>query len=202
MRLVRVQVGVRTVEYLTNVLDPTTLSVQEIARLYARGFDIELAFLTLKPYLGLHLWWNSKVSGMLQHVWACLISAQLLQAVRLEIACRAQVDPFEVSLPLVVTCLPQRLAQGEDPLAFCVQRGRQLGFIRSSRRTTVQVPPVQESAILPRPASLGLEREPRYPHDPGLPGRKASNKRKAQQPKEPTLGPQGLTAAGYACLLP
>jgi len=36
---------------------------------------------------------------ILVQVWACLILAQLVQAVRLEIACRAQVEPFEVSLP-------------------------------------------------------------------------------------------------------
>jgi len=200
VRLVRVQMGVRTVEYLTNVLDPTTLSVQEIARLYARRWDIELAFLTLKTYLGLHLWWNSKVSGILQQVWACLIIAQILHAVRLEIACRAQVDPFEVSLPLVVSHLPQVLAHEEDPISYCVRRGRDLGFIRPSSRTSIQVPPIQPSTIVPRPADLVLEREPHYPHDPGVPGRKAGNKKKAL-PQEPTRTPTGLTSAGYACLL-
>src|SRR5947209_14355254 len=114
VRLVRVQVGMHTHEYVTNVLDPNTLSVQEIARLYGRRWDIEWAFLTLKKHLGMHLWWNSKVSGILQQVWACLIIAQVLQAMRMEIACRAHVDPFEVSLPLVGTCLPQTLAQGAD----------------------------------------------------------------------------------------
>src|SRR5947199_7254576 len=88
---------------------------------------IELAFLLLKEYLGLHLWWRSKVSVILVQVWACLILAQLLQAMRLEIACRAQVDPFEVSMPLLVTQWPRLLAGGQDPIAVCVQRGRQLG---------------------------------------------------------------------------
>ncbi|TMD50901.1 MAG: transposase [Chloroflexi bacterium] len=90
VRLVRFRVGALTLTYLTNVLDPTVLSIQEIARLYARSFDIELAFLALKEHLGLHLWWSSKVSIILVQVWACLILAQLLQAVRLEIACRAE----------------------------------------------------------------------------------------------------------------
>ena len=90
VRLVRFRVGALTLTYLTNVLDPTVLSIQEIARLYARSFDIELAFLALKEHLGLHLWWSSKVSVILVQVWACLILAQLLQAVRLEIACRAE----------------------------------------------------------------------------------------------------------------
>src|SRR5437763_2824003 len=132
VRLVRFRVGALTLTYLTNVLDPTQLPIQEIARLYARSFDIERAFLLLKEYLGLHLWWSSKVSVILVQVWACLILAQLLQAVRLEIACRAQVDPFEVSLPLLVTQLPQWLGREQDPIALCVQRGRQLGLIRPS----------------------------------------------------------------------
>ncbi len=202
VRLVRVQVGIHTVEYLTNVLDPTTLSVQEIARLYGRRWDIEWAFLTLKKHLGMHLWWNSKVSGILQQVWACLIIAQLLQAVRLEMACRAHVDVFEVSLPLVVTSLPQILAQGADPIALCVQRGRQLGFIRPSSRTAMQVPVVSPADITPAPADLVLEREPRYPADPGLPGRKASNKKKKAKPNAPAQVPTELTPELYACLVP
>src|SRR5437588_203587 len=49
VRLVRFRVGALTLTYLTNVLDPTVLSIQEIARLYARRWDIELAFLTRHP---------------------------------------------------------------------------------------------------------------------------------------------------------
>ena len=45
--------------------------------------------------------WNSKLVGILQQIWACLIIAQVLQALRMEIACGAGVDPFEVSLPLL-----------------------------------------------------------------------------------------------------
>ena len=41
VRLVRFRVGALTLTYLTNVLDPTVLSIQEIARLYARRWDIE-----------------------------------------------------------------------------------------------------------------------------------------------------------------
>ena len=201
VRLVRVQVGMHTHEYVTNVLDPNTLSVQEIARLYGRRWDIEWAFLTLKKHLGMHLWWNSKVSGILQQVWACLIIAQVLQAVRMEIACRAHVDPFEVSLPLVGTCLPQTLAQGVDPITLCVQRGRQLGFIRPSSRIQMQVPVVSDADITPAPAGLVLQRPPRYPADPGLPGRKACNKKKKAQPNAPPQVPTCLTPELYACLI-
>ena len=99
VRLVRWRVGVRWYTYLTNVLEPQVLPLAEIARLYARRWDIELAFLTLKEHVGLHLLWTSKLVTILPQVWACLIIAQVLQALRLEIACGAGVDPFEVSLP-------------------------------------------------------------------------------------------------------
>src|SRR5205085_5247597 len=147
VRLVRFRVGALTLTYLTTVLNPTVLPIQEMARLYARRWDIELAFLTLKEHLGLHVWWSRKVSLILVQVWACLILAQLLQAVRLEIACRAQVEPFEVSLPLLVRHLPHLLAVEQDPIALCVQRGRQVGLIRPSSRTQVQGPQVEADQI-------------------------------------------------------
>jgi hypothetical protein len=197
VRLVRFRVGALTLTYLTNVLDPTVLPIQEIARLYARRWDIELAFLTLKEHLGLHLWWSSKVTVILVQVWACLILAHLLQAVRLEIACRAHVEPFEVSLPLLVKSVSQPWAMGQDLIATCVPRGRQLGLIRPSSRTRVQGPEVAAEQIQPRPSSLVLTRPAKYPHDPGQPGRKGPHQRQALSP--PMWGPLGLTTAGYAC---
>lgn len=199
VRLVRFRVGALSLTYLTNVLDPSVLPIQEIARLYARRWDIELAFLTLKEHLGLHLWWSSKVAVILVQVWACLILAQLLQAVRLEIACRAGVEPFEVSLPLLVQYVPQPWVVGQDLIATCVQRGRQLGLIRPSSRTRVQGPEVAAQQIQPLSPTLVLTRPAKYPHDPGQAGRKGPHQRRAVSP--PTWGPLGLTTAGYACFL-
>src|SRR5438094_1375793 len=142
VRLVRWRVGSIWYTYLTNVLEPQVLPIAEIARLYGRRWDIELACLTLKEHLGLHLLWTSKLVSILQQVWACLIIAQVLQALRMEIACAAGVDPFEVSLPLVVQALRPMLARGEDVVTLCVQRGRQLGFIRPSSRTRRSAPQV------------------------------------------------------------
>jgi hypothetical protein len=174
------------------VLEPEVLPITEIARLYGRRWDIELAFLTLKE----HLVWTSKRVTILQQVWACLIIAQVLPALRLEIACGAGVDPFEVSLPLLVQALPPMLAHGEDVVALCVQRGRQLGLIRPSSRTRRQVPEVPTQNIQPRPADLVLEREPSYPAAPGQPGRGRS-----KCCKGPPRLPKELTSAFYACLL-
>jgi hypothetical protein len=185
-RLVRVRVNCSSHEYLTNVLDPSVLPVADLVRLYARRWVIELAFLLLKEHLHLHLWWNSKLTGILQQLWACLIIAQLVQAMRMEIAVRAHVDPFEVSMALVVRAMPMLLASGQDPITLCVQRGRQLGFIRPSSRLHLQVPVIAAADIVARPADLALERTPCYPADAGRPGRTSSNSRHKPKTGPPT----------------
>ncbi len=60
VRLVRVWDGEQLHSYISNVLDPHVLSLKEIVQLYARRWDVELAFLLLKEYLGLHQWWCRK----------------------------------------------------------------------------------------------------------------------------------------------
>jgi hypothetical protein len=47
-------------QYITSVLDPQKLSILDIARVYARRWDIELAFKLVKRYLRLHMLWSAK----------------------------------------------------------------------------------------------------------------------------------------------
>ena len=132
VRLVRFGDGEQVRCYLTNVLDPRQLSLGDIARLYARRWDIELAILTLKEQLGLHHWWSSQPLLIWQQILVMLLLAQLLQALRLEAAALAGVDPFDVSLPLLVKYVPSLIQQGHDPLSWLLTYGRPLGFIRPS----------------------------------------------------------------------
>lgn len=148
--------------YITNVLDPAHLSLYDIARLYARRWDIELAFKLIKRHLGLHLLWSAKIVVILQQIWAVLILSQILQALRLEIAGRAGVDPFEVSMHLLVEYAPRLAAQGQDPVAVLVERGREAGFIRPSTRTQIHAPLIPPEKIVPLPPDLVLVRKPRY----------------------------------------
>jgi DDE family transposase len=164
VRLVRFRAGDTTYEYLTNVTDPATLSMRDIARLYARRWDFELAAKTVKRHLGLHLIWSAKPAVVQQQVWAVLILAQIFQALQMEIAGRAGVDPFEVSLALLIEYAPQLAREGRDPVAFFVERGREAGFIRPSRRTRIRAPDIPTAAIRPPPAGLLLTRTPRYAH--------------------------------------
>lgn len=84
--------------YLTNVLDPTQLSMSDIAQLYARRWDSELAFKLLKCELGLHIWWGARPELVLIQLWLAFILAQLLHARQLHVALQAEVEPFDVSM--------------------------------------------------------------------------------------------------------
>lgn len=80
VRLVQFRQGPTRHRYLTIVISPRRLQLGEVARLYARRWDIELAVNTAKTDLKLHLLWSSKPAVILHQVWAALTIAQLLQA--------------------------------------------------------------------------------------------------------------------------
>jgi len=162
VRLVEFRVGTTHYRYLTNVTDPYQLSLRQIAAVYQRRWDIELAFNLIKTHLGLHLLWSRVDVVILQQVWAVLVIAQVLQALRIEIAGRAEVDPYEVSLALLVQYAPQVAADGQDPVAAVVAGGRAAGIIRPSRRTANQAPHIPRDQVAPPPPDLVWERPPRY----------------------------------------
>jgi len=166
VRFVQFREGKHLRRYFTNVLDPKLLPMHEIARLYLRRWDIEMAFCLIKRHLNLHLLKTGKVQVLLVQLWAVLLISQILQALRLEIAGRAGVDTFDVSMELLVRYVPRLVAQGEDPIEVFVTRGRQLEFIRPSRRLKLEVPPIDLAAIMEAPPDLVLERKARYAHKP------------------------------------
>lgn len=154
--------------YLTNVRDPTLLPLHEVARLYQRRWDIELAFLLVKQHLGLAMLWSAKPHLALQQAWAVLTIAQIVQALRLEIAGRAGVDVFDVSLALLVADAPRYAADGLDPVAVFVAEGRRLGYIRPSRRTQNHAPHLAPALLRLPPPDLAVSRPAHY-RSPPLP---------------------------------
>ena len=161
VRLITLQTAAGERRYLTNVRDPEQLSVAEIARLYARRWDIELAFKLIKRELGLHLIWSTSWELILSQVWGTALIAQIVLATRQELATRAEVDVFDISLSLLVKVLPDMLARGTgDALDQIVARRNYGGIIRKSRRKTVAVPDIL--AVTPPPANLPTWRTPRY----------------------------------------
>ena len=123
-----------------------------------------MAFKLIKRELGLHMLWSAKSIVIQQQVWAVLLISQILQGLQMEIAARAGVDPFDVSMPLLVEYMPSFIYRGEDPVEVFVQQGRELGFIRPSRRTSIRAPGVDPTDIMPIPADLLLVRQARYAH--------------------------------------
>ncbi len=140
VRLVSFWAHGRHYRYLTNVLDPQQLPIGDIARLYARRWDIELAFRLLKDYLHLNVLWSAKWSVLQGQLWATLLLGQLFHATQHELAAQAGVEPAEVSLDLLVRWVPRLLAQGHEPISYLVEHGRRLHIIRPSQRRTPQVP--------------------------------------------------------------
>lgn len=162
VRLVRVNHQGRTDAYITNVLDPTQLPAGALVQLYGRRWDIEMAVQLVKQHLKLGLLWSAKPTVIQQQVWAVLIIAQVLQALRFEVAQRVACDPFEVSMPLVVEYFPRWAAAGHDPMQMMVDHGRAMRLIRPSRRTVYQVPEVDLDRLAPLPPDVILVRTPRY----------------------------------------
>jgi len=141
-RLVRFGDGQQVRCYVTNVLDPHLLSVHDIARLYARRWDIELAFLTLKEYLDLHHWWSGHPVLIEQQLWLVLILAQVYQAWRVRLAAQEHVDIFDVSLPLLIHYVPLLIRQEEAIGPWMHTQGKDLGLLRPNQRLQVCVPAI------------------------------------------------------------
>ena len=154
MRLVRVWDGSHLHSSLTNVTDPLLLPTGDVVRLYTRRWDIELAFLTLKQHLGLCHLWSGKQNLVVQQVWVILLLASLYQHLRLHLAGELGLDPFELSLPLVLQCLPSMLEGGGDPLSWLRRYGRDLKLIRRSSRCVVQGADIPADQLVLPPETL------------------------------------------------
>lgn len=161
VRLIEVVLGNRTFRYFTNVLDPRQLPAQHVVELYRRRWDIEQAFNLLKTHLKLYLLWSAHANLILNQVFATLIIAQVILALRIEIAVRAQADLREVSLSEIIIWIPQLAAQGKDPIELLATRGRKAGIIRPYRgqEYAVPEPPWSDYVAVPEPPP---PRKPRY----------------------------------------
>src|SRR5438270_997045 len=133
--------------YLTNVLDPQQLTLADIAGLYARRWDIELAFGVLKEHLQLGQLWSAKWEVVQVQIWAGLLVAQLFHGLQVQWAAQEGVEPFDVSIDLLVELVPRLLQQGIALLPYLGRHGREVGLIRPSTRIQVQAPFVDATWI-------------------------------------------------------
>ncbi|HEX6553729.1 MAG TPA: IS4 family transposase [Ktedonobacteraceae bacterium] len=164
--------------YLTNVLDPTQLSLAELARLYARRWDIELAFCVLKEHLQLSQLWSAKWEVVQVQVWAGLCLAQLFHGLQVQLAAQEGVEPFDVSIDLLVELVPRLLQHGLAPLPYLGRFGREVGLIRPSTRMQVQAPFVDAAWITAAPAeALRPRQSARYAQRKCAPGPRSKTKK-------------------------
>lgn len=101
VRLIEVQVGGTWRSYLTNVLDPAQLSVNEVVHLYEGRWQIETAFLLVKRLLGLSYLWVGSLNGVQLQVWATWLYYAVLIDLCEEVAQVAQVSAQRISIEMV-----------------------------------------------------------------------------------------------------
>ncbi len=178
VRLVQFYQHGRLHRYLTNVLDPQQLSLADIARLYARRWDIELAFCLLKEHLQVSQLWSAKWEVVQVQIWCALLLAQVFHGLQVQLAAQEGVDPFEVSIDLLVEVVPRLLQRGIAPLPFLGRVGREVGLIRPSTRIEVQVPFVDATWITPAPPEALQPRDTvRYAQRKCAPGPRPKTKK-------------------------
>ncbi|GCE10528.1 IS4 family transposase [Tengunoibacter tsumagoiensis] len=162
VRLVQFELHGKRYQYITNVLDPLVLPILEIAQLYARRWDIELMFKLLKRDVGIRIWWAARPELVEIQLWIALILAQIVCALRFDLAEQANVDLFDVSLPLLIKVLGGLKTSSSPLLQELVTHGRAWGVIRPHRRHTILVPALKPHGYRPLPEGMVLRRAPRY----------------------------------------
>lgn len=112
---------------------------------------IELAFGVLKEHLRLGHVWSAKWQVVQVQIWCALLLAQLFHGLQVQLAVQEGVEPFDVSIELLVELVPLLLQRGIAPLPYLGRHGREVGLIRPSTRLQVQVPFVDATWITPAP---------------------------------------------------
>lgn len=162
VRKITIRQGGTVHEYLTNVRDPAQLAVAEVVAVYGERWSIEQAFKAVKRDLGLHLLWSARPAVVEVQVWAVFLIAQVIAAIRSELAAQVGVPIAEVSVPLLLETLPALAARHDDPLAILCTDGKRFHIIRPTRRVPRTVPPIDPAAYTLPPPDLVTARKPRY----------------------------------------
>jgi hypothetical protein len=195
VRLIRFRSRGQWYSSMTNVLDPSLLSGADIARLYARRWDIELAFRLLKDHLNLRFLWSAKPQVISAQIWATVILAQMLHALQVKVAAQAGVETFDVSLELLLRHLPDFMRQGGDLLSRIQEGAYPLGIIRGTTRKRIEVPEIRRDEIISPPPDLVWIRPPHYRHNPGRTGRGNNKTHTKKEPGVVDAKPPKTTAA-------
>src|SRR5216684_4858739 len=132
----------------------------------------------LKEHLQVSQLWSAKWEVVQVQIWCALLLAQVFHGLQVQLAAQEGVDPFEVSIDLLVEVVPRLLQRGIAPLPFLGRVGREVGLIRPSTRITVQVPFVDATWITPAPPEALQPRDTvRYAQRKCAPGPRPKTKK-------------------------
>lgn len=162
VRRITVMHGKTAHVFVTNVLDEQVLAFADVPLLYARRWDVEMAFKLLKRELGLKITWSANWAVVQAQVWAALAIAQVVLWFRAWLAEQRQESIFDCSLELLLKYLPRYLEFGQNPLEVLLEPGPHGGIFRPSRRKPYPAP--HAGAYLALDPRFLTPRQPRYGH--------------------------------------
>jgi len=109
LRLIRYRQDGRSLDLLTDVLDPKNLAADEAVSLYGMRWSIERMFLDLKRTLKLHGLYSSHPNLVAQQLYSTLIVYNALRVAQGQLATEANIFPEQISseklFPIFARCL-------------------------------------------------------------------------------------------------
>lgn len=125
--------------YLTNVLDPSQLSAQQVCDLYRQRWRIEEAFLLTKRLLGLAYLWVGGSNGVQIQLYATWIFYAVLTDLCAEVAVALNKPLEHISVEMVFRSLyhfsrARQQGRADALVPFLVQHYRSFGLVKAQRQ--------------------------------------------------------------------
>lgn len=161
VRLVEVYVDGAWQQYVTNVLDPTRLSVVDVVEAYGYRWHIETAFLLVKRLLDLAYLWTGSLNGVQLQVWATWLFYAVLIDLCDDVADTLHLPLERISVEMVlrglyhyVTAVAHGFA-GDVPTYYAQPAQRDLGIVKRYRPRAGPSPLAQIRIALDLPSLPG-----------------------------------------------
>jgi hypothetical protein len=139
LRLIAVRHRGQWRRYLTNVLAPQRLAVDDAVLLYGQRWRVEDAFLAVKRLLGLAYFWTGAVNGVLVQVWATWLLYAVLVDLTDAVAEALAVPSHQVSVEMVYRGLyhftqASHRGAAHEVVAYLAANAKLLGLLKRQRR--------------------------------------------------------------------
>jgi hypothetical protein len=145
LRLVAVQRAGKWYRYLTNVLDPQVLSLEDVVALYAGRWTIEDVYAVVKRLLGLAYFYVGAVNAIQTQLWATWLLYAVLVDLTDAVAATLHQPFVALSIEMVYrglyhfTRAVQR-GQADDPVAYLAAKANRLGLLKRPPRHLTSAP--------------------------------------------------------------